>query len=92
MPTHPPARLLVELREVAATRRAARWHIADLTADLTAEHGPRSLNHAAAWEAHRAITDRWSQLFRDAVGAGHTKADVARAAGAAPSLYRLLRG
>lgn len=75
------------LRSAAADRRAARRWLAD----LTAEHGQRSVERAPAQAACTAVAARWAQLIRDAVAAGHTKADVARAAGcAAPSLYRHL--
>jgi hypothetical protein len=71
---------------VAEHRSARRW----LT-DLTAEHGQRSPARASAQEAYAADTTCWSQLIRDAVAAGHTTADLARAAGCAvPSLYRHL--
>ena len=80
--------MLDALRGVAAERRSARLWLAD----LTAEHGQRSSARAPAQAAYAEATTRWSQLIRDAVAAGHTKADVARAAGcAAPSLYRHLR-
>lgn len=80
--------VLAELRDVAAARRAARRRIAD----LTAEHGPRSLDRDAAWTTYRAVNGRWSELIRDAVAVGATLSDVARSAGVArPSLYRHLR-
>ncbi|MBB3084188.1 hypothetical protein [Geodermatophilus sabuli] len=61
-------------------------------ADLTAMHGRGSAEQMAAWAAYRVLNDRWSALIRQAAGAGHTLADVARAAGCArPSLYRHLR-
>ena len=79
---------LVVLRSAAAERRTARSWLAD----LTAEHGNRSAARAPAQQAYAAATGRWSELIRQAVAAGHTKADVARAAGcAAPSLYRHLK-
>jgi hypothetical protein len=78
---------LEELRAAAAERRAARRRLAD----LTAEHGNRSPAREPAREAYAEATARWSQLIREAVAAGHTKADVARAAGCpAPSLCRHL--
>ncbi|MCZ2826010.1 MULTISPECIES: hypothetical protein [unclassified Modestobacter] len=81
-------RLLTELRKAAAARRAARRRIAD----LTAEHGLGSAGHPAAWDRYRAVNDRWSTLIREAATAGHTLADVARAAGCArPSVYRHLK-
>jgi len=76
------------LRAGAAERRTARRWLAD----LTAEHGQRSPARAPAQQAYAEAAARWSQLIRQAVAAGHTMADVARAAGcAAPSLYRHLR-
>lgn len=78
---------LEALREVAAERRVARGWLAE----LTAEHGNRSTARKPAQAAYADATERWSELIREAVVAGHTKADVARAAGcAAPSLYRHL--
>ncbi|MCZ2818021.1 hypothetical protein [Modestobacter sp. VKM Ac-2984] len=80
---------LAELRDAAADRRQARRHIAD----LTATHGRGSAEQVAAWEAYRAVNDRWSALIRQAASAGHTVADLARAAGCArASLYQHLRG
>jgi hypothetical protein len=79
--------VLVALRDAATQRRAARRWLAD----LTAEHGQRSPTRKPAQDAYAETTERWSQLIREAAAAGHTKADVARAAGcAAPSLYRHL--
>jgi hypothetical protein len=76
--------VLADLREAASERRTARRWLAD----LTAEHGNRSAARQPAQEAYAEATARWSKLIREAVAAGHTKADVARAAGcAAPSLY-----
>ena len=80
--------VLDRLRARAAERRAARRWLAN----LTAEHGNRSPARRPAQDAYAAATARWSALIRQAVAAGHTKADVARAAGcAAPSLYRHLQ-
>jgi DNA-binding phage protein len=77
---------LAELRDAAADRRQARRHIA-------ATHGRGSTEQVAAWDAYRAVNERWSALIRQTASAGHTLADVARAAGCArPSLYRHLRG
>ena len=79
---------LEDLRAAAAGRRAARRWLAD----LTAEHGNRSPARRPAQDAHAAASAHWSELIRQAVAAGHTKADVARAAGCArPSLYRHLQ-
>src|SRR4051794_3731361 len=52
--------VLVELRDVARPPREPRRRIAD----LTAEHGRTTPEHAAAWAAYRVVNARWSALIR----------------------------
>ena len=79
---------LTALRTQADLRRAARRRVAD----AVAEHGTSSVNAVALRAELHAVNEQWAELIRQAVGAGHALADVARAAGvAAPSLYYRLR-
>ena len=68
---------LPRLRATAAERRAARRRMAD----LYAEHGRYSAERPLARADYEAVNARWAQAIRDAVAAGHTIADVCRAAG-----------
>lgn len=79
--------VLRELQAAAAVKRAARRRLAD----ATAEYGPAALELQPHRDAHDTTTTRWVNLLRQAAAAGHPTADIARAAGVAPSsiLYRL---
>ena len=82
--------VLRELQAAAAVRRAARIRVADAVAepdDADQDLGDRRRAFATA-------TARWVHLIELAAAAGHPVADIARAAGVAPSSihYRLRPG
>lgn len=80
----------MELRRAADVKRAARSRLADVTVAL----GPASPDVDVVRGAYDVATRRWVELIRVAVQTGVSIAEVARAAGVAPSSvhYRVRSG